>query len=165
MIFVTVGTWYKGYDRLLKAIDSLVESKKIDEEVIVQSGYSSYIPQNTEVIKFCSPKEFEDYVLKSRLVITHAGIGSIATAILAEKPAIVVPRKAELGEVSNNHQFTTAKQLEKEGKVLVAYEVSELESKLKEAETFIPVQGQGSKAILYEVQRFIDMLVMKTGEN
>lgn len=156
MIFVTVGTWYKGYDRLLKAIDSLVESKEIDEEVIAQIGYSSYKPQNTENIEFCSPKEFEDYVLKARLVITHAGIGSIATAILAEKPVIVVPRRAELGEVSNNHQFITAKQLEEEGKVLAAYDVGDLPQKLRQAEIFVPNKSQMSEGIINAVQEFID---------
>lgn len=156
MIFVTVGTWYKGYDRLLKAVDSLIESKIIDEEVIAQIGYSSFVPNNTEAIEFCSPKEFEDYVSRARLVITHAGIGSIATAILAEKPVIVVPRRAELGEVSNNHQFITAKQLEEEGKVLAAYETEELPEKLRQAQTFVPEKDQMSEGIINAVNDFIN---------
>lgn len=43
--------------------------------------------------------------------------------------------------------------------MLVAYEVNELPAKLKEAETFVPVQGQHSEEILQAVQEFIDDLI------
>ena len=159
MIFLTVGTWHRGYDRLVQAVDELVGNKIITEEVIAQTGYSAYVPQHLTVIGFCSPDEFVNIISTCCLVISHAGVGTMAEVIKQHKPIIVVPRKALLGEVDNDHQFATAKQLEKEGKILVAYKINELPAKLKEAETFVPVQGQGSKEILKVVQAFIDDLV------
>jgi UDP-N-acetylglucosamine transferase subunit ALG13 len=45
LIFLTVGTWYKGFDRLVKAVDELVGSVIIDDQVIAQIGYGSYKPR------------------------------------------------------------------------------------------------------------------------
>ena len=42
MIFITVGTHEQPFDRLLKIIDKMVESGKIDEKVIIQKGYTDY---------------------------------------------------------------------------------------------------------------------------
>ena len=161
MIFLTVGTWRVGYDRLVKAVDELVNNGLITEEVIAQTGYSSYKSKYMTVMDFCSPDEFVDIISKARIVISHAGMGTIIEAVKQAKPVIVVPRKSTLGEVDTDHQFTTAKQLEKESKILVAYEVDKLPDKLKEAETFVPVQGQGSKEILNVVQKFIDDLITR----
>ena len=50
MIFVTVGTHEQQFNRLLKKVDELVENGFINEEVIIQSGFSTYI------IKKCKEK-------------------------------------------------------------------------------------------------------------
>jgi len=161
LIFLTVGTWRVGYDRLVETVDELVESGVINEEVVAQIGNSSYEPKHMTVMKFCSPSEFRNLICKAGLVISHAGMGTIIETLQLHKPLVAVPRRKSLGEVDNDHQFVTAKQLEKEGKILVAYEVNELPGKLKEAETFVPVQGQGYKEILHVVQEFIDDLITK----
>ena len=36
MIFLTVGSWYRGFDRLVCAVDALKETGEIAEEVIAQ---------------------------------------------------------------------------------------------------------------------------------
>jgi UDP-N-acetylglucosamine transferase subunit ALG13 len=161
LIFLTVGTWHKGYDRLVKAVDGLIISGIIAEEVIAQTGYSSYEPKQMTVMKFCSPDEFVNIISKASIVISHAGIGTIIEAVKHGKTVIAVPRKSVLGEVDNEHQFITAKQLEKEGKILVAYEVDELSDKLKDARTFVPSQGHGSKEIIRAVQEFIGDVITK----
>jgi UDP-N-acetylglucosamine transferase subunit ALG13 len=106
--------------------------------VTAQIGSGSYRPAKLDVIEYCSPDEFKDIMSRSRVIITHAGIGTIGQAIEFFRPVIVVPRRAELGESSDNHQWTTARELEKEGKILVAYELTELSDKLRQAESFIP---------------------------
>lgn len=163
MIFLTVGTWRSGYDRLVESVDELVNNGVITDEVIAQTGYSSYKPKHMKFMDFCSPDEFVNIISKARIVISHAGMGTIIEAVKQAKPVIVVPRKSTLGEVDTDHQFITAKQLETEGKILVAYEVNKLPDKLKEAETFVPVQEQGSKEILKMVQEFIDDVITRKG--
>lgn len=156
MIFLTVGTWYKGFDRLVKAVDELVGSGVISDTVIVQTGYSSYRPKHIKVIDFCSPDEFAELISKATVVVSHAGMGTIIQSLKQCKPVVVVPRRRALGEVSNDHQFSTAKHLETEGKVLVAYEIADLPAKLKQAKTFAPASEQRSEKILHAVQEFID---------
>ena len=161
MIFLTVGTWRRGFNRLIKAVDELVGSRFIKEPVIAQTGYSSYKPKHFKVMDFCSPDEFTDIILKAEIIISHAGVGTIGQAICRGKPVVVVPRKVSMGEVDNDHQFTTARILEREGKILVAYEVSELEEKLEEAKTFLPKKNEGFEMIVKTVKEFIDGLDTK----
>jgi UDP-N-acetylglucosamine transferase subunit ALG13 len=161
LIFLTIGTWCKGFDRLVKAVDELVECDVITDKVIAQIGYSSYTPKHLNTIRFCSPDDFADLVSSARLLISHAGIGTIIHAIAQCKPIVVVPRRKELGEVDNEHQFATAKQFAAEGSILVAYDVSELATTLKQAETFVPVGSKGSEKILQAVQGFIDKIAAK----
>lgn len=158
MIFLTVGNWHKGYDRLVEAVDMLKACDLISDEVIAQVGSGSYRPSNLQEIDYCAPSEFVDIMARSRVVITHAGIGTIGQAIELSKPAIVVPRKAELGECSDNHQWTTAKELEEEGKILVANEVSELPDKLKQAKNFVPAKRQSGEKIIEAIEKFLRKL-------
>jgi len=166
VIFLTVGTWRRGYDRLVRAVDELVEKGVIAEEVAAQIGHGSYQPRQLKTIRFCSPDEFVKLISEVSLVISHAGMGTIIQAVRLGKPVIVVPRKASLGEADNDHQFTTAKQLEAEGKVLAAYEVSELPEKLEQAKTFVPSRSSGADQILKAVQEFIGQVAnLKSGKS
>jgi len=158
LIFLTVGTWYKGYDRLVEAVDDLAGHGIIKDTVTAQIGYGSYKPKHLKTIEFCSPSEFTDLISNARFVISHAGMGTIIETIKRGKPIIVVPRIKALGEVSNNHQFVTAKQLESERRILAAYDVSELPAKLVEVDTFVPNKESSESGILREVQKFIDSL-------
>lgn len=156
LIFLTVGNWHKGFDRLVKAVDELKAAGIITEEVIAQIGPGKYRPTNLEAIDYCSPEEFVRNINKARIIIAHAGMGTIAQATRLKKAVVVVPRKAELGEHFDDHQFATARQFEAEGWIIVAYEVPDLPIKIIQAKTFIPVQGQSSREILKVVQEFID---------
>lgn len=158
MIFLTIGTWRAGYDRLIKAIDELVGNGVIADEVVAQTGNSSYKPKHMTVIEFCSPDEFVNLISRAELVISHAGMGTIIEVVKQSKPIVVMPRKPDLGEIDNNHQFTTAKQLEAEGKILVAYEVSDLPAKIEQAKTFVPAKTEEGQEIIKAVQEFIDNL-------
>ncbi|MFT5295185.1 MAG: UDP-N-acetylglucosamine transferase subunit ALG13 [Colwellia sp.] len=156
MIFITVGTWHLGFDRLIKSIDGLINNKIIQEDVVIQIGNGEYYPSTLNVVRFCTPAEFDGYIQQARVIITHAGVGSMMTGILNKKPVIVLPRKSSFNEVSDDHQFDTASQFEKEGLVLVAYGEDDIESKLQEAKNFIPDQkSSGLVLIQKEIHHFI----------
>lgn len=161
LIFLSVGNWHKGFDRLVEAVDELKGSNAISDEITAQIGSGSYKPVNLKVVDYCSPAEFTDFIAESRIVIAHSGIGTIAQAVELGKPVIVVPRKASLGEHVNDHQFSTARTLEKEGKILVAYEVCELSDKLKQAERFAPAKGKGAQEIVGIVEEFLEELAIR----
>ena len=104
MIFVTVGTHEQPFDRLIKCIDRLAEEKVVNDEFIIQTGFSRYIP------KFCKYRDFFSYgdMMKlfdgARIVITHGGPSSFMEVLERNKIPIVVPRRKKFGEHINDHQ-------------------------------------------------------------
>lgn len=48
MIFVTVGTHEQPFNRLIQKIDELKKDGVIQDEVIVQTGFSTYEPENCQ---------------------------------------------------------------------------------------------------------------------
>ena len=58
MIFVTVGSQKFQFNRLLKAIDTLVKNNSITEEVFAQTGYSDYKPKYYKYREFLNRDEF-----------------------------------------------------------------------------------------------------------
>ena len=163
LIFLTVGNWHRGFDRLVRAVDELKGRSVISDDVVAQVGFGEYRPANLQAMDFCSPAQFRATTAQARIVVTHAGIGTIGEAVSLGKPVVVVPRKAELGEAVDDHQRTTARQLEREGKVLAAYETSELAQKLEDARRFVPARGDGGQGILSLVEDFIADLVKRKG--
>lgn len=159
MIFLTIGSWHRGFDRLIKAVDELKGQGVITEEVYAQIGDGKYKPINLESRRYYSPAEFVKVISRARIVIAHAGMGAIIEATRQGKPIIVVPRKANLGEVNNDHQFDTAEVLERERKVVAAYETEDLPAKLKEAEAFVPTPDKGSTGIIDAIQTFVDDVI------
>ena len=45
MIFVTVGTHEQPFNRLIECVDNLKKDETITEEVVIQTGYSTYEPK------------------------------------------------------------------------------------------------------------------------
>lgn len=59
MIFVTVGTHEQPFNRLIKKIDELKQDGTIEEDVIIQTGFSTYEP------KYCQWSKLIPYTQKS----------------------------------------------------------------------------------------------------
>ena len=127
MIFVTVGTHEQQFNRLLKYIDQLVINGVITEDVIMQTGFSTYEPRCCRWSKLFPYSEMQKNIREARIVITHGGPSSFIAPLQMGKIPIVVPRKKEFGEHVNNHQVTFCKQVaERNGNILVAESVAEL---------------------------------------
>jgi UDP-N-acetylglucosamine transferase subunit ALG13 len=128
MIFVTTGT-QAPFNRLVKVMDAL--ATELDgEEIIVQASGVNFETKNVKVVGFLHPLEYNRIFNEARLVISHAGMGSIVSALTKGKPIIVIPRKAELGEHRDDHQVDSARKMEALGYVPVAYDESQLKSKI-----------------------------------
>lgn len=129
MIFVTVGSHYEGFERLVKKMDEI--AGKIDEKVIMQIGYGRYKPKNAEYFDFKNYSEFRELIQKARVVVCHGGVGAIITALEQGKPTIVVPRLKKYGEIIDNHQLEITGMLSKEGKIMAVYDIDQLEKVLE----------------------------------
>ena len=105
MIFVTVGSRNYPFDRLFKKLDKLVEDGIIKDKIFAQIGTSTYKPKNFEYKDFVSPEEFEKYIDKADIVVSHGASGSIMKALNASKKVIAVTRLEKYGEHINDHQI------------------------------------------------------------
>lgn len=124
MIFITVGTQLP-FDRLIRAVDEIAPYLN-RERIIAQTNGGKYIPKNIECKKYFPVVEFNTLVSQSRLIISHAGTGSIISAMTHEKPIIIMPRRASLGEHRNEHQLATAQKMDELKFVNVAYDEQQL---------------------------------------
>lgn len=110
MIFLTVGSQKFQFNRLLKAVDDLIEKGDIDEPVFAQIGYSDYKPKHYEYKPFMDRRHFVQMQERADIIITHGGTGAIMGAIKKGKKVIAVPRLAQYGEHVDDHQLQLIEQ-------------------------------------------------------
>lgn len=115
MIFVTVGTNEAHFDRLLHAVDALPGR----EELIVQHGPSPVRPRRAACVDFVPFDELVQYVRRARVVITHAGVGSIMVCLANGRRPVVMARRHENGEAVDDHQVALARRMADAGLVTV----------------------------------------------
>ncbi len=132
MIFVTVGIQLP-FERLVNAVDVWAKQNNCPD-VFAQTGRTSWKPSYIDVIDFLSPVEFQKKFQAADLVIGHAGMGTIITAMEHKKPLLVMPRDASQGEHRNNHQLTSARRFLSLQYIDVAFDEAELVDKLKKHE-------------------------------
>ena len=159
MIFVTVGNDFRGFDRLLKKMDEI--APLIPSEIVIQRGYSRYLPKDIKHFDFVSMNKAIEYIQKSQLVVSHAGIGTIILCKEYGIPILILPRRKGYGEHMNDHQLEIAKALEKrEGEnIYVVYEEDQLAEKilkfLKEGTRFNPIENVGRVHLIRTIKEFI----------
>ncbi len=110
MIFITLGSQKFQFNRLLKAVDKLVENATITDKVFAQIGYSDYNPQNYQFTRFLDRDEFAKIIEEADIVITHGGTGSIMEAVKKGKKVIAIPRRMKYGEHIDDHQLQVVRQ-------------------------------------------------------
>ena len=113
MIFVTVGTHEQPFNRLVQKMDELKKNGTIQEDVIIQTGFSTYEPQYCQWSKLIPYQQMIKNVEEARIVITHGGPASFIMPLQIGKTPIVVPRQHKFDEHVNNHQVKFARNVEK----------------------------------------------------
>ena len=134
MIFVTLGTQDKHFPRLLEAVEKL----NINEKIIAQTGSTDYKSDKIEIYKFLTQDEFNKYMKEARIVITHAGVGTIIYGLTIHKTMIVAPRLKKYGEHVNDHQLQILETFSKDGYIIPLEDFSKLNEKIEEASNFKP---------------------------
>lgn len=126
MIFVTIGT-QEPFDRFISIIDEIAYNLNLD--VLAQvSNKSKYNCRHIKSLNFIIPNEFDDYLDSAELVISHAGMGTIISALIKKKPLIVFPREYILGEHRSDHQIATARYFNNLKYLNVANNATQLEA-------------------------------------
>jgi UDP-N-acetylglucosamine transferase subunit ALG13 len=125
MIFVTVGTHEQPFNRIVEYMDKWAAGH--DEEVIIQTGYSTYEPKTAKWSKLYSYQKMVEMVDQARIVITHGGPSSFIMPLQVGKTPIVVPRQYKNNEHVNDHQVKFAKEVESRmGTIVVVEDVEKL---------------------------------------
>lgn len=157
MILVLLGTQNNSFHRLLEEIEKNLQNGKIDEEVIVQAGYTKFESKNMKIFDLIPKEKLEELQKKADLIITHGGVGSIISSIEKDKKVIAVPRLHEYGEHVNNHQKEIVSDFHKKGYIIGIESVEELEKAIHNAKSFVPVKyAHNNEKMLKIIEKFID---------
>ena len=158
MILVTVGTQIP-FDRLIGLVDEWINKSATKQEVVAQIGNSDYRSKNMRVFQTAEPEEFEKYMHDCDFIISHAGMGSILTALRVRKPIVIFPRQAALGEHRNDHQLATARSFSNVDGVYVAHNKEELLNLLSNNSTLgggILKESDDYKQLLLNIANILD---------
>ena len=126
MIFVTIGTHPDQFDRLIRRIDEI--APLIKEEIIVQKGFTKYIPKNVKYFEFTD--KIDEYYKNARLVIAQSATSLIEFILRYGKPVITVPREAKYKEHINDHQVEFAEYFSKKSGVLIIRDMEKITPEL-----------------------------------
>jgi UDP-N-acetylglucosamine transferase subunit ALG13 len=156
MILVTVGT-DMPFDRMMKVVDTWA-AETGRKDVFAQIGEGGWEPRHIPYVNFFDPAEFKQRFAEARLIIGHAGMGTILSALLHGKPILVMPKLARLGEHRNEHQTATAKRMMALGNVNVAFDEDEMLAKLAVVDSLQargPIAPHASGPLVEGIRNFI----------
>jgi len=162
LIFVTVGTHEQQFNRLVEYMDKW--ACEHDEEVIIQTGFSTYEPKHCKWSKLYPYQEMTKMVSAARLVITHGGPSSFIAPLQIGKTPIVVPRKKEYGEHVNDHQAEFCNQVAKrQGTIIVIDDIRKLGDKIKNYDDIVKGMNNGmnsnNKKFCEDLGKIVDKLM------
>ena len=144
MIFVTVGTHEQPFNRLVKKIDELKRDGVIKEDVIIQTGFSTYEPKYCQWSKLIPYQQMIKNVADARIVITHGGPASFIMPLQIGKTPIVVPRQYKYGEHVNDHQVEFARNVsERMGTIIDVEDIDKLSDIITNYDQFVAGMGHG----------------------
>lgn len=161
MILFTIGTNEQPFDRLVRAAAGLGGT----EALVVQYGSSAVEHGRGTWIDYMTFEELAAYMRDARLVVCHAGVGSIMLARHCGKTPLVVPRRLHLREAVDDHQVKLARRLEADGLVKLLEDERELPAAL--ALDGVPEVGgsldgdvlPGADALTRDVRLYLERLV------
>jgi UDP-N-acetylglucosamine transferase subunit ALG13 len=126
----------------------------------VQHGASAIRPRNAECIDFLEYDDFVQLIRDASVVVTHAGVGSVMTALAEGKRPIVVPRRADHGEVVDDHQVPFARRAGELGLVTILDDVDLLAATIREHASDAPALDSGRRSpIETELRAYIEECV------
>lgn len=163
MIFVTVGTHEQPFNRLVKAIDKLKKDGVITEDVIMQTGYSTYEPKYCKWDKLIPYDEMVKNVENARIVITHGGPASFIMPLQIGKTPIVVPRQKKFDEHVNDHQVEFARNVaERMGTIIPVENINKLGEIITNYDQIVAGMGHGMSSnnakFNEELEKLVDEL-------
>ncbi|WP_164667629.1 PssE/Cps14G family polysaccharide biosynthesis glycosyltransferase [Virgibacillus doumboii] len=151
MILVVLGTHELPFHRLLNEVERLKSDNIIKEDIVVQHGHTKYKSDNMILKQFVSYNEMELLYEQARLIITHAGTGSIIMGINKGKRVIACPRLKKYREHNDDHQLQIVSAMRNQGHILSWEDGTPLEDVMNQAETFQPKPFHSGREQIYQI--------------
>ena len=128
---MTLGTDEHPFPRMLDLVAPLAAT----EEIVVQHGHTPPCPDSFghEWLEWVGYDEVVRLMSAARVVIAHAGVGTIMTALQLGVTPVVVPRLHGHGEHVDDHQLQLARELGASGFVVPCLPDGDLEAAVEAA--------------------------------
>ncbi|EQC89185.1 MULTISPECIES: glycosyltransferase [Lactococcus] len=160
MIFVTVGTHEQDFNRLIEKVDELVHQNKLENDVFMQIGYSTYKPRYTNFTEFLGYDEMSYYLNKSEVIITHGGPSTYMHVLQLGKIPVVVPRQEKFKEHVNDHQLFVSKQVRDKGyPIIICEDIDYLLSDIQKSKSVSSIsKNSNNQKFVSELSREISKI-------
>ncbi|WP_288318547.1 glycosyltransferase [Xylanibacter caecicola] len=132
MIFASLGTMDMPFVRMARAVEILAAGT--EEEVIVQTGWTSYEYKYAKAFKFCTKDEMQQYIDRASLLIMQGGWGAISEAMEKRKRMVIIPRHDQTEHIHD--QFQLIRKLDELGCVVGCFDEKELPACIEKARSF-----------------------------
>jgi UDP-N-acetylglucosamine transferase subunit ALG13 len=123
----------------------------------VQHGPSKIRPHGARSVDYLPFEDFDSLVAAVRVVVTHAGIGSVAAALAHGRRPVVVPRLRRFGEAVDDHQSSFARRLEDARLVTVVEDLDRLPEVVAASDH--SAQPTGGPDLSVEIRTVLDDLL------
>ena len=145
------------FDRMVRCVDDWAAAQG-RRDVVAQIGPTRWRPRSIEWTEFLSPTRFLEHVKRANVIVAHAGMGSILTALQFGKPIVIMPRRGDLAETRNDHQVATARRFADRPGIAVAMDETELPGMLDRLDSLVagePISDYASPGLLDAIRAFI----------
>ncbi|MCC6795334.1 MAG: hypothetical protein IT366_09470 [Candidatus Hydrogenedentes bacterium] len=159
MIYVTVGTMFLDFPRLIRAMDAIARDS--GEHIVVQTGMGTALPQHCEYFAFKPREEVLEIQRIARVVVCHAGIGCVSDALRMQRPLIVVPRLKRFNEHMNDHQLELARAVESRGWGRVIHDIVELPEACANPPRAVANYTPASAPLIAEIKAFVENIATR----
>jgi len=158
MIFVSVGTNEARFDRLLHAVAEL----QLEEKLLVQHGHSVRVERpHTELVDFLPFEGMVEAIRAARVVVTHAGVGSVMVALANGKCPVVVPRRKAFGEAVDDHQLQLGRRFAESALVTLVEDPAALGDALARDQRSAPIVPATS-SLAADLSAFLNTVIPRT---
>lgn len=154
MIYVTLGTMFLDFERLVRRMDGI--AYRTGERVIVQLGLSKIVPLHCECFDFKSHAEILKIQQEARVLVCHAGIGATLDALQAKRPFVLVPRLKRFNEHMNNHQIEIAEAVARRGWGRMVMDIEDLDEACTHPMPFPEHYRPAKEGLILAVKRMVD---------
>ena len=118
-----------------------------------------YESKNMKIIDYMSVRKFEECIDRADLIICHAGVGTILTALKKGKKIIAAARLKQYGEHVNDHQLQILDNFTAEGYILALEDFDKIDLLIKQAKRFTPAKFKSNKRyFLRQLEKEINIL-------